>query len=344
MQATTDRGPGAPGRPLIIAHRGASGYRPEHTASAYRLAIAQGADAVEPDVVATRDGVLVVRHENEISATTNVADHPEFASRRTTKMVDGERLTGWFTEDFTWDELRTLRCRERLPALRPENTAWDDREPMLRLRDLLELLDEEAAARGREVRAIIELKHAHAFDTLGHDLAALLLADLAESGWGDRGDRVVVESFELGVLDRLREAGSGAQLVFLMETEGSPADEVAQFGDASRTWAWYRSRDGLASLVGRVHGVSLAKADVLPAAAGGREPDGVDVVAAAHAHGLAVYTWTLRPENAYLGRPFRGSGGRGDPGDWRAEWRAVVARGVDGVFVDHPDLAADLLD
>jgi glycerophosphoryl diester phosphodiesterase len=135
----------SPVRPLLIGHRGAPGYRPEHTASSYRLAFAMGVDAVEPDVVATADGVLVLRHENEISGTTDVADRPEFADRRTTKRVDGARLTGWFTEDFTWAELTTLRCRERIPALRPGSAEHNDTEPILRLSDLLDLVEEASA-------------------------------------------------------------------------------------------------------------------------------------------------------------------------------------------------------
>ena len=127
-------------QPLVIGHRGASGYRPEHSRSAYDLALAMGVDAVEPDVVVSKDGVLVVRHENEISGTTDVADRPEFAARRTTKKVDGSALTGWFTEDFTWEELATLRCRERLPQIRPSSASFDDQQPLLRLRDVLDLV------------------------------------------------------------------------------------------------------------------------------------------------------------------------------------------------------------
>jgi glycerophosphoryl diester phosphodiesterase len=146
--------------PLLIGHRGAPGYRPEHTASSYRLAFAMGVDAVEPDVVATADGVLVIRHENEISGTTDVAEHPEFAERRTTKRIDGESLTGWFTEDFTWAELATLRCRERIPALRPGSAEYDGTEPILRLGDLLRLVEEASVEHGRDIGVVLEIKHA----------------------------------------------------------------------------------------------------------------------------------------------------------------------------------------
>ncbi|HXR44580.1 MAG TPA: glycerophosphodiester phosphodiesterase family protein, partial [Pseudolysinimonas sp.] len=145
----------APQTVQVIGHRGASGYRPEHSRSAYELAIALGADAVEPDIVATRDGELVLRHENDISGTTDVARHPEFAARRTTKTVDGASITGWFTEDFTWDELSTLRVVERLPALRPHSASFDGLQPMLRLRDLLTILDDAT----RAVDLVAEIKH-----------------------------------------------------------------------------------------------------------------------------------------------------------------------------------------
>lgn len=330
-------------RPLVIGHRGASGYRPEHTASAYRLAFAQGVDAVEPDVVMSQDGVLIVRHENEISGTTDVASRPEFAARRTTKTVDGETLTGWFTEDFTWAELQTLRCRERLPRLRAENTRFDAAEPMPRLVDVLALIDEERNRGGRDVAAVIEIKHAHYFLERGHDLAALVMADLAAAGWEGRRERVIIESFELGVLDRLREAGAQASLVFLMESAGAPADEVALLGERARTWPWYRSDSGLDSLVARVHGISVAKADLLHTDSAGRATGTSDLVQRAHARGLEVFTWTLRPENVFLNAAHRGRGGKASHGDWRAEWARIVSTGVDGIFVDHPDLARSLL-
>lgn len=151
----------------MIGHRGAPGYRPEHSRSSYELALAMGVDAVEPDVVAKRDGVLVVRHENEISGTTDVAEHPEFADRKTSKSVDGQPLTGWFTEDFTWAEMSTLRTRERLPALRPSSAGFGDTEPILRLVDLLDLVREGAAAHGRDIGVVLEIKHATYFAGMG---------------------------------------------------------------------------------------------------------------------------------------------------------------------------------
>lgn len=324
-------------RPWVIGHRGAPGYRPEHTESCYRLAFELGADAVEPDIVASRDGVLVVRHENEISSTTDVADRPEFRERRTTKTVDGARISGWFTEDFTWEELSTLRCRERVPKLRPDNCEYDGAEPMLRLRDVLDILVEEGVRLGRQLGIVIEIKHAHYFRGLGYDLAAILLDELAEGEWDLKPERLVIESFELGVLDRLRDTGAPGSLVFLTERIGSPADEPVGDGP-SRSFAWYRRDEGLDLLAERVDGISVAKAHVLKSTLLGRATSTSSLVPRAHERGLLVYTWTLRPENRYLNMRFQSSLRPSEWGDWRGEFELVLSSGLDGIFVDHPDL------
>lgn len=332
--------------PRIIGHRGAPGYRPEHTASSYRLALQQGADAVEPDVVASKDGVLVVRHENEISGTTDVSDHPEFADRRCTKTVDGVQLTGWFTEDFTWAELSTLRSRERIPNIRPANTLFDGAEGLLRLTDVLSILDEQAAPGETDLAQqsgiVIEIKHAHYFMQHGFDLAALVARDLRAAGWFTQPERIVCESFEMGVLDRLRELSVPGMRVFLTETAGLPADEVDLPKAVAHTWEWYRSDEGLQTLLGRVHGISVAKSDLFVRGGTGTDPRTNDFVFRAHAREMLVFVWTLRPENKFLLPAFRSSGGSSEPGDWRAEWEMILATGVDGVFVDHPDLVRRL--
>lgn len=322
-----------PARPLVIGHRGAPGLRPEHTESSYRLAFEAGVDAVEPDVVVSRDGVLLVRHENEISGTTDVADRPEFAGRRTTKTVDGEKLTGWFAEDFTWAELATLRTRERVPKLRPENAAFDGAEPILRLRDVLALADAEGERLGREFSVVIELKHVHFLRGEGHDPVELLLAELRACGWDDRPGRLIVESFELEPLDRLRDSGLPALRVFLMEHTGAPADEKARSGRRARSYDWYRSDAGLDALAGRVDGISVSKRDLLA------DPG---LAERARARGLGVFVWTLRPENRFLERGLRSGSDDAAWGDWRAEWERIAAAGIDGVFVDRPDLFGGL--
>lgn len=333
----------SPSRPLLIGHRGASGYRPEHTASAYLLAFEQGVDAVEPDLVVSSDGVVVIRHENEISGTTDVANHPEFADRRTTKVVDGVTLDGWFTEDFTWAELATLRCRERVPELRAGNAAFDGTERMLRLHDLLQLVDEWNAAHDKPVGLVIELKHVDFLLRQGHDLVALMLTELAERGWDQGPELLTIECFEIDPLDRLREMGTPARLIFLMESAGSPPDQISKFGAEAHEYAWYRSDAGLDALVGRVHGISLSKRDLLVVNER-RHAIGVqDIVARAHARGLLVFTWTLRPENGFLVPGFRSGAHRAEWGEWRDEWRLILSTGLDGVFLDHPDLLNEVL-
>lgn len=333
----SSRSTATPARPLVIGHRGAPGYRPEHTEAAYRLAFELGADAVEPDIVATRDGVLVVRHENEISGTTDVASRREFAARKTTRMVDGQKLTGWFTEDFTWAELSTLRARERLAKTRPESAGYDGEFPILRLRDVLAIVDEEAERLARPLGVVIEIKHAAYFAAAGLPLDRLLLDELTACGWDARPERLVIESFELGVLDNLRAADVAAKLVFLLERIGSPADEPV--GRApKRSYGWYKSDEGLDLLAGRVDGISVAKGDLLRLNALGRAVGPTSLIRRAHERGLSVYTWTLRPENRYLNLRFHSSLKPAEWGDWQSEFAIIVGEGVDGIFVDHPDL------
>ncbi|MFC4139826.1 MULTISPECIES: glycerophosphodiester phosphodiesterase family protein [unclassified Microbacterium] len=316
--------------PLVIGHRGAPGYRPEHSRSSYELALAMGVDAVEPDIVATRDGVLVVRHENDISGTTDVAEHPEFANRRTTKKVDGEALTGWFTEDFTWDELSTLRTRERLPKLRPSSASFDDTQPILRLTDLLDLVREGSIEHGREIGVVLEIKHATYFEGIGLDLVPLIVRDLRAAGWADGELPLIVESFERTVLQRLREQGVAASYIYLIEASGKPFDQVAARGRAAQTYRSEVEPEGLHRLVGVVDGISVNKRMLLER--------GSTIVTDAHARGLRVFTWTCRPENRFLDAAYRGPGGKAAFGEYEAEWDAIARTGVDGVFVDHPDL------
>ncbi|WP_375385906.1 glycerophosphodiester phosphodiesterase family protein [uncultured Microbacterium sp.] len=319
-------------RPLVIGHRGAPGYRPEHTRASYELAIARGVDAVEPDVVVSKDGVLVVRHENEIGSTTDVAQHPEFADRRTIRSVDGEALTGWFVEDFTWDELATLRCRERLPVLRPGSASFDDEQPMLRLRDLLDLVREAGQERGRPIGVVLEIKHATYLAALGWDVAGLVDAELRAAGWGSGELSLVIESFESTVLEQVSERGIVASYIYLLAAEGRPFDLVERDGDAAPTYLQTAAPAGLDLLAGRFDGISIDKAMIVGSAAGSR------VVADAHDRGLQVYTWTCRPENAFLTARFRRGAAEAAFGDYEGEWAIIRDAGIDGVFVDHADL------
>jgi len=317
-------------RPWVIGHRGASGYRPEHTRAAYELAFALGVDAVEPDIVATRDGVLVLRHENEISGTTDVARRPEFADRRTTKQFADVSATGWFTEDFTWEELATLRAVERVPSLRPGSATFDGRYPILRLDELIELVHDASARYARPIGLVAEIKHAAYFDSVGLPLGELVAEALAAF----RGP-LVVESFEETVLGEVRQRGLGAKLVYLLEGKGTAPDLALRLGASAPDYSTQLSDEGLTDLAGRVDGVSVDKGRLL-------KPDpraGVELVDRAHRAGLEVYTWTLRPENKFLTAPFRTTTGAREWGDWRGEFDAVLATGLDGVFADEPDLA-----
>jgi len=313
--------------PVIVGHRGAPGYRPEHTRSSYELAIELGADMIEPDVVVTRDGVPVVRHENEISGTTDVADRPEFAHLRTTKSFAGHEMTGWFTEDFSWDELKTLVCRERIPGIRPQNVRYDNTEPILRLRDVLEI------ARTRGVGVVVEVKHAPYFSSIGLDLAPLIAADLRTSGWQDPGSAtsLVIESFEESALNAVREEGIRARYVYLLEKRGAALDLLLAHGSDAPN---YRDQlNDIASLAARVDGISVHKSLLLTG----------DTRFAAEARdaGLELFAWTCRAENEFLRPRFRVPGGKAEFGDWRAEWARIRRTGVTGVFADQPDLASE---
>ena len=346
--------------PMVIGHRGASGYRPEHTAAAYELAFTLGADAVEPDIVATKDGVLVLRHENEISGTTDVATRAEFAGRRTTKEIDGAELTGWFTEDFTWEELSTLRATERLPEIRQASSTFDGRYPVLRLRDLLELVDRASEDAARLLGVVAEIKHATYFDSIGLPLGELFTAELAETGWGDNPE-LIVESFEKTVLGQVRRHGFRGRCVYLLEDTGVPADRAASLGSSAPGYADDLTARGLYALGAagapdRVDGISVEVSQVLASGSVSvslfeDDPSGIDIgavtsdlVDTAHSAGLGVYCWTLRPENALMPADFRGHGRDDEWGDWRRLYSILLHSGVDGVFADHPDLAVAVRD
>lgn len=332
-------------RPLVIGHRGAPGYRPEHSRSGFELAFALGADSVEPDVVASKDGVLVIRHENEISGTTDVASRPEFAHLRTTRVIDGDERSGWFTEDLTWEELSTLRVRERLPTIRPSSASFDGKQGILRLRDLAVLVDAASEQQDRALGMTVEIKHATHFGALGLPLDELVAAELGDVGWGS-GRPLIVESFEKTVLAGVSARGIGAEFVYLVERSGSAADVVARDGASAITYAEELSDDGLDALAAVVDGVSADKALVLSLDDDGVATGATDLVSGLKERGMTSYAWTLRPENRFLSTGFR----RGPAdvfGDWASEFAVILGTGIDGVFLDHPDLgvaARDALD
>ncbi len=312
-------------RMLIIAHRGASGERPEHTLAAYDRAIDQGADYIEPDLVATKDGVLVARHENEISGTTDVAERPEFAGRAATRMIDGEEVTGWFTEDFNLAELRTLRARERLPDIRPANTAFDGLWQVPTLAEIIALVQAREAELGRRIGLYPEIKHPAYFSSIGHDLAAMLVEQLHAAGYRSATDPVFIQSFEVGPLQRL-DAMTDLRLVQLVSAEGGPADLP------DMTYAGMLTPQGLAGIAAYADGIGAELALLVD-----EQGSGTGLVDAAHAAGLVVHGWTLRKENAFLPSRHRSSDVLLDrPGCLPLWWDELAATGMDGVFTDDP--------
>ncbi len=320
---------------LIIAHRGASGERPEHTLAAYQLAIDQGADFIEPDLVLTRDGVLVARHENEISGTTDVADHPEFASRRATRTIDGEIFTGWFTEDFTLAELRTLRARERLPQLRPANTGFDGQFLIPTFEEILELARSESARTGRTIGVYPETKHPSYFASIGLSHAGPLLYLLDRFGYDSADDPVFIQSFEVANLIAL-DRQTDLRLIQLVADSGSPADRPGP------SYADMMTADGLAAIARYADGIGPAKDMVIARTVLGALGSSTGLVARAHAAGLAVHPWTFRRENYFLPLNLRAGLDPRGIGDLEAEMRAFIAEGVDGMFTDNPAIAAGL--
>jgi len=340
-------------RPIVIAHRGASGYRPEHTLASYDLAIELGADFIEPDLVSTRDGTLVARHENAIAivdpasgsiieATTDVADRPEFASRKTTKTIDGKSITGWFTEDFTIDELRTLRARERLPLLRPGNVAYDGLYGIPTLEEIIELVKRRSGELGRPIGIYPETKHPTYFQSVGLPLEPSLIESLYSSGFQGPGAPVFIQSFEVGNLRRLAQLTS-LPLIQLIGEE-PPFDEFISGSRISP--ADMVSTSGLGRIREYAAGIGPSKHQVLKAN-GRREP--ATLVERAHAAGLLVHVWTFRSENHFLPPGFRnGDSSAADHprchGKAAAELQTFFELGVDGVFADFPDVAVRVRD
>jgi glycerophosphoryl diester phosphodiesterase len=310
--------------PLIIAHRGASGYRPEHTLESYRLAIRLGADYIEPDLVSTRDGVLVARHENEISGTTDVAAHPEFAARRTRKVIGGVAVTGWFTDDFTLAELRTLRATERLPGVRPQNTTFDGRFQIPTFEEILDLAWTEGRRLGRPIGVYPETKHPGYFASIGLSLEEPLVATLHRNGLGSPEAPVLIQSFEAGNLIKLSRM-TDIRLIQLLDDAPVYADMITPVG--------------LAALAEYAYGIGADKDVLVPRGSADELLPAGDLVDAAHEAGLAVHAWTFRAENRFLPLDFRIGADPNARGDIISEYELFLRLGIDGLFTDHPDTA-----
>ncbi|MFH9004807.1 glycerophosphodiester phosphodiesterase family protein [Streptomyces afghaniensis] len=305
--------------PVVIGHRGAAGWRPEHTAASYTYAVQTGADWIEPDLVPTKDHVLVVRHENEISQTTDVARRPEFAGRRTTKTVDGRSVTGWFTEDFTLAELKTLRAVERLPQVRNRNTVFDGREEVMTFQEVVDLARKLSRAHGRTIAVFPETKHPTYFRSIGLPLEPKLASAIRRNRLGR--SECVVQSFEPTSLQRMK--GLGVPLWQALGTTGGPYDLP------TTTYREMMTPDGLADIAQYADWIGPDKSSLV----------GTSLLADAHAAGLRVGPYTFRAENQFLPEELRRGTGSTDFGDAFAEYALYYRMGVDAVVTDFPDLA-----
>jgi glycerophosphoryl diester phosphodiesterase len=328
-------------RPRVIAHRGASGDRPEHTRSAYALAVEQGADGLEVDVVSTKDGVLVCRHEHQIDGTTDVASHPELVGRRTNRTVPGRaEATGWFVEDLTYAELCTLRARERMPKTRPRSAAYDGRDPVPTLADVLDIVAD--ARRTRRFSLWIELKHPAYFDSLGLGLVDPLLTALEAAGLDGPGDDVVLESFEPTALAGLARRTALPLMQLLELADKRPADLVA-LGD-ERTFGDLATHAALDEMAPRIAMLGVHTTHVFPV-----DPEGAtgalsSLVDDSHARGMEVAAFTLRHENRFLPRDLRIGSDPAAPGDLARQVRAFAEAGADALITDHPGAVHAVLD
>lgn len=348
--ASVARAAGAarPDKPLVLGHRGACALRPEHTLASYAKAIADGADFIEPDLVVSRDGVLVARHEPNITETTDVASRKDFAARRTTKTVDGEVQVGWFAEDFTLAELKTLRAKERLGAsVRPVSAGYDGQFQIPTFEDIADFVAAEAAARGRVIGLIPEIKHSTYFAAAGFAMEKLFVARLAASPYLQTAP-VIVQSFETTNLKALRGLlgdRPNVQLMQLIDEDPKIPADVAKAGGIVN-YGQMLTEQGLAAIAGYADWVAPWPRQIIPLGPDERLGTATTVVADAHRAGLLVGCYTFRPENRYLAADFRddkGADTRNEAGSV-AEIRRYLAEGLDGFFTDDPALGRRAVD
>ena len=322
-------------RVLIIGHRGSAGYRPEHTLAAYELGARMGADYIEPDLVTTKDHVLVARHEPNITDTTDVASHPEFASRKTTKTIDGVTQTGWFTDDFTLAELKTLRAKERLPDVRQRNTLYDGRYQVPTFQEVIDLVKRLDRELHRDIGIYPETKHPTYFRAEGLPLEELLVQTLNRNGLNRRGAKVFVQSFEISNLKALNHVLRVPLVQLLDSPDVKPGDVLAAGG--TTTYGDLATAAGLKGVAEYADGVGPFKDYIIPRDASGHSLAPTSFVADAHAAGLVVHPYTFRNENQFLPLEDRRGADPNAYGNAFAEDQRFFAAGVDGIFTDNPD-------
>jgi glycerophosphoryl diester phosphodiesterase len=331
--------------PVVIGHRGACGYVPEHTLTSYFIAMQDGVDYVEPDLVMTKDRVLVARHENEIGGTTDVAQRPEFADRRARKTIDGMVHDGWFTEDFTLAELKTLRARERIPQIRPGNTRFDGQFQIPTFEEILALVDGVQKQREmnakqlghpvpRRIGVYPETKHPTYFQGIGLPMEELLVKTLHHHGYKGRDGLAIIQCFEVANLQAMRKM-TELPIVQLMEAEGGPYDFVAK--GVKRTYHEMTTPAGLAEVATYATGIGPHKLQVIPLKADGTLDEPSPLLQNAHAAGLHVHAYTFRAENQFLPKDLRSDADPHHLGDLQSELEVYLQAGLDGFFTDHAD-------
>lgn len=315
--------------PIIIAHRGASGFRPEHTLASYELAITLGADYIEPDLVSTKDGILIARHENEISTTTNVADYPEFANRKTTKLIDGKSIAGWFTEDFTLAEIKILKAKERLPF---RDRSFNGKFSIPTFQEIIDLVRVKSGEIGRSIGIYLETKHPTYFASIGLPLEEPLIEILHNNGYTSATDPIFIQSFETANLQKLRNL-TDLPLIQLLENSGQPFDLVIK-GDR-RTYKDLTTPQELAKIAEYAAGIGPNKQMIIPVNSDGKLLSPTSLIADAHAAGLLVHPYTFRNEKQYLAPDYHDNP--------EAEYEQFFNLGVDGIFTDFTNTALTVI-
>ena len=323
-------------RPVIIAHRGASGYVPEHTLGSYALAITMGADYVEPDLVMTKDGHLIARHDNELGLTTNVASHPEFAHLQKTQKVDGNEVTGWFTEDFTLEDIKMLRAVERIPDIRPGNARMDESFEIPTFQEIIDLVKGLQISLKKSIGIYPEIKHSSHFKKLGLPMEEVLVNTFHENGYKDSDAPVYIQSFEVNNLKELKKL-TNLRLLQLYESDMNlqPADQILI--GSSLTYGNMSTPEGLAEVAKYAAAVGPDKTSIIPRDNNNNLGEPTSFVADAHANGLKVHPYTFRAENTFLPKEYQNE----DPsksGNFVGELQKYIDAGIDGLFSDQPDL------